>query len=372
MKSSWRTIALSAAAALVLAFAVMPRSRPTFRPWGELTGLSEQWRSAEADYYLLQTITSRAEAREVARALPAVRPGDAIFRFEAPLPAAAAARIEKSLREELAVIAPNGTAYPIAVVARVDSAALGGLYRRTVVLPDSPDEPCVVVFGVSPQNLRYPGVLATDRLLGTCGFYAAFGAPGRGMAEWMRGTNLALAAFYQRPSALGDGVERIEVRHLADATTRALAACAASRPGACAAALESPRVPWEEVWPWRRPTKALYERTPSAVPGVVTFTREYSGSTESAWLRAGLLSDLAGELGAERFAALWRDERVPTETFEAREGRAFDDWVRDRVVARVEPYAPGPGVAGVPLALALALAGAAAFAGIRYAKREMS
>lgn len=371
MNSIWRTIGLSLVAGLALAIVVKPRAREPFRPFGEYSRISAEARTASADADLLAQITSRAEAKEMARRLPPGRPGDATFRFEAPLTPAAAARIEKSLREELAAIAPQGTAHPIVVIARVDSVALGGSYRRLVVLPDDADDPCVVVFGVSPQNLRYPGVFATDRLLGSCGFYAAFGTPGPGMAQWMRETNLELASHYQRPSALGEGVDPIDVRSLGNEPLRALASCAARREGACLTALESPRVTWEEFWPWRRPSRELYDQAPSAVPGAVAFNR-YGVSINENWLRAGLLSDLARELGDERFGAIWRDERALAEAYEAREGRAFHDWVRDRVTARVEPYQPGPWIAGVPLALALALAGASAYAGIRFAKREMS
>jgi hypothetical protein len=371
MNTAWRSIGLSALAGVLFVIAIKPAPRPAFRFESDVSVLASEARTAAADADLLARITSRAEAAEMARALPPGRPGDAVFRFDAPLTPAAAARIEKSMREELAAIAPRGTAHPITVIARMDSFALGGSYRRTVVLPESADDPCVVIMGLSPQNLKYPGVFATDRLLGSCGFYAAFGAPGRGVAQWMRATNLELATHFQRPSSMGEGIDSIDVSSLANEPIRALASCAARRGDACVHALESPRTRWEDLWPWRRPSRALYERAPGAVPGVVAFDR-YGNSIDANWLRAGLLSDLAAELGSERFGAIWRDDRSPAEAYEAREGRAFDEWIRERVLARVAPYRPGPWVAGVPLALALAVSGAAVYAGIRFARRELS
>ena len=74
------------------------------------------------------------------------------------------------------------------------------------MLPTEPSGACTIVLRYPPLHQRTIGVSATDRLLGTCGFFAAFGEPGAGMRRWLLETNMSKAGFLQPPAAASERV----------------------------------------------------------------------------------------------------------------------------------------------------------------------
>lgn len=372
MNTTIRWVGGTVLVSMAFAYALVPTARVDWRPRSDNVSLrSEAWQTSARDLQVLKEIRLRAVSKALARALPLARSGDATFRFEAPLTAPSAARIERVMRVELDVVAPGGAAYPVAVIANADSGALITTYLRTVVLPEATGQPCVVVFSASPRNLTWPGVPATDRLLGTCGFYAAFGEPGAANKRWLIETQFRAAVHLQRPAALAADTTLADHQFFARTGKSDVLACQLGRADACLALLTPLPLQLEEANPWWRPSREMFDLARTAVPATESFSHD-DASRGSSWIEAGLLAELAAELGAERFGQLWRDQRPLPESYAALEGRPLEAWIQRYVSRRVVPFVPGSGLLSLPLGLAIALALFSTFVGIRFARREMS
>lgn len=374
MKPMLRWVGITALFAIVLAVALRPRGAPLIErdTNPDLTRARVAWQTANADVAWLRDLASRVKAYELARALPPARGGAVVSRHVAPISPAAAARVERILHAELATLAPQGPRHPIALIVIADSAAMGGNYKRHVVLPERDDQPCVIVFGTSPQNLRYPGTPATDRLLGTCGFYAAFGMPSKTMERWILETRLATAAYSMRPAALDEAREAVDPSYAVTRGQLPIASCAAGRAAGCLILLDPKPMSFDETnYFWRRPSREVFDASRSLHPYAESFDAG-TGYQLRQWTQLGLLAELSIAMGPERFALLWRDERPIAEAYEALEGRPIAEWIRTHVATRVEPYQPGPGLPALPWTLALVVVSGSGWLGIRYARRVMS
>lgn len=385
MNSIVRWVGGTALFSLTLAYALVPSPRDVSRSsTDDMSVRREAWQTSARDLQFMKLIRTRAVSKELARALPSALPPAlplalpsaqrfaATFRFEAPLTALSAARIERVMQNELDVLAPGGAAYPVAVIANVDSSALGDNYFRTVVLPEAPGQPCVVVFNISPRDVRWPGVAATDRLLGTCGFYAAFGEPGAANTRWLLATQMRAAVHLQRPAALAADTGRIDHKDLSRLGQSDVLSCQVGRADSCLALFSPapPRFDDSYRW-WWRPSREIFELERTGVPATALFGVN-DGSMGTDWIAAGLLAELAADLGPERFGQLWRDDRPLPESYAELEGRPLAAWIQLYVSRRVTPFQPGSGLLPLPLALAIALTALATYVGIRLARREMS
>lgn len=281
-----------------------------------------EYQAARARANALHELRARAEVRAIAVALPAVSPQAPLVRIDPRVPTDDAARVRDRFATEWREATGTAPRYPVALVVTVDTAVAGRLYTRAVALPESPDAPCAIIVSVSRRNFQFLGQAGSNRFLGACGFFAAFGAPGTEVASWLRGTRLASARYLLAPWSIDDDSSRL------DLSARygfyfgpgiELASCRAGRISACANVLSpDPRAlpPLESARP------ALWDELASYEPG----TEVYSSNAE--WsqggrsdVQSGLLAALAKDVGYERFGEMWRSSKPLAESYEAEAGR---------------------------------------------------
>jgi hypothetical protein len=202
---------------------------------------------------------------------------------------------------------------------------------------------------------------------GPCGFYAAFGHPGRPMAEWLRSWNHAfdmvadwdLPPADVRPRLVDEGFGPLPERFGFSAGTQSgldALACASDRPTRCTELLFG-----GEAY------RASYQRRRAEiVPGYVIRARWVIFGPHTAYL----LSDLAREIGRERFRQLWSSELPVDEAFASVVGTEIGAWTAGWLAERVGVKHYGPTV-GAPLTLAMVLMGVIATGvGVTIAQRR--
>ena len=228
------------------------------------------------------------------------------------------------------------------------------------LLPDSTDRStCLayvpIIYEGRPGPLKQNHPMATSELvellrngLGTCAYFAAFGAPGQEVARWMTSRHYDLALYPWKQNAKAEsktpvfgldpgkpGFWSFAYLYQPDAI-----ACMAGRPDACS-------------------RTALATRTGEAVPVV---------STEQNWWKppslAGAdryLADLVAAIGPERFGRFWNSE-LPVDTALASAMRMpVGEWTRRWQATLVPPIRLGP-TAPFSAMLLATLLGAAAVA----------
>lgn len=167
-----------------------------------------------------------------------------------------------------------------------------------------------------------------SNILGPCAFYARFGAPGRGLEEWLAATGGAFALrraesfdlpmpnVLPRPGLFGTfrysvaGAERIA----------SVAACARGRIEACDA-LVTGRDRRDEG-------PGLLQLRREGIPLVAARLGGISGNPFSA-TGEQLLARIEREFGPIAFERFWRSDRPVAEAFEAAFGLPLGEWVRD-------------------------------------------
>jgi len=251
--------------------------------------------------------------------------------------------------------------------------AAGGFYTQSVVLPERAGEPCVVRYVLQPASRSKFFPVASQRLLSTCAFHAAFGQPGEGTATWLSETRGIAARFLQVPPAFVGDTSRVALGIRIwgwDASSEAALGCRVGRLDACerfvgADVYSAVYTDWFEPQP--------IDRTPlrTEFPGVAV-NNSARWQPENWALRSAMMAGLLEEIGKERFGQLWRDPRGVQAAYAASAGEPFATWVHDYLAKRTEPYTPGPGIPPHQNALALAVAFAAASLAIYRARRAMT
>lgn len=274
----------------------------------------------------------------------------------ANVPTATRAGFERTLRDELAPLG-DSVRYPMRLHLVTDPLGKGG-YVRIAVLPRTAGAPCSIVVLLPADAPREIQPQRGDRLSGPCGFYAAFGAPGRGMEEWLIATRGMHAATDRArpeernatPQPMGPGDALVSP----DA-----AGCLAGNDSLCTEAFAG--------YQWARRIAQRDSLLAQATSGTVRAT-----AWSSSWIPGRNFSDLRDAMGEERFAQLWRSDKDPIAAYEEIEGRSIGHFVRDRLLLDVLPHRPGPLHADLPLALGLAVGTIAAILAIRLTKRQRS
>lgn len=337
------------------------------------------WISSAEQTRLLKRVVDRAEAREIAReiagALPRVRTEVPLVRIDPRIGRESAERVRRRFEHEVREAGGDASRYPLAFVVRIDSTNPTQIYQRAVALPERAGDPCTVVMTVpfTLRNTLFP--VATQRLLGTCAFYAAHGAPGPEVERWLRDTRVASAQYIARPNAfVGDtGDLKLGVRWYGwNTDAAALVRCRTGTEEACLRWL-SPDPAAPALFEQSREGVRAIDRTPlsTVAPGTEAY-QSGSWGGDLYLLRGGLLGTMASELGPERFGSLWRDTRPLEESFRANEGRTLGAWVADYVAERTEPYVAGPGLRLLPIVLSLALVVGATLLGIFRSPRRQT
>ena len=307
---------------------------------------------------MLGSVRERLVALEAARGPDARRSSNTTLAFvgDTELSATVRSAFERRVREELAPLG-DSLRYPVRVHIVYDS-EIATSYRRVVVLPRDNTEACVLVVLISrPQGLDVLP-LAQDRIVGTCGLYAAFGAPGRGMSSWLLETRgeRAIADIEVSGQRVG---ERHHLSGLDVYNAPEVAACMAGNDSACVVAwAQSPQS-------WRR------SPNDSAFAAVTAGTvRAYPYQARSA--PGSNLGELRSAMTDARFGELWRSGKAPIDAYQEIEGRSIALHMREQLLDELQPHRPGPIRAELPFVLGGALALGIAALTIRLTKRQRS
>lgn len=296
---------------------------------------------------------ARARVWETARGLAAdpaarkviVRPG---------LEPAAVRVFERVAREEMAAFERPRIALRVVVVPEPQPI---GSYRRYTVIPDNPNQPCVVVVAVA-ERARSLRVAEGSRLLGACGFYSRFGYPGSGMQEWLRASRGIAAAVDTVLAVPQRQPLREKLKGAQIGQVPAAAACLAGIEAGCAQVILDP-FGISEVTQIVPPS----ERT----GGVFVSFGGSSVSDEGQTLAA-----IREQVGDARFQAIWSSAQDPAEAYKTATGEHIAVFARPMLLRVAYPHRPGPLRAGLPLFLGLGIGLTAAAWAITRTGRERS
>ncbi len=367
---SWSVRSAGAALFALALFAVLLPDRRPARPWYErgweydtvMIAAERDWRAAASRRQTAERRWRRADAVARLSEVGAVR--GLTIRTDPRLPSHVREELGRIAAVELTAAGVNATQHPILVLGAADTAGLESRYTKGTILPLRESDPCGVVVRIPVRESRSFSISPTDRLLGTCAFYAAYGTPGTGMSQWLRDTQMASAAYLTPPASIAGDTGRIEFNSFE--SSWGLKGCRAGVARVCDLLFTTKA---SDVAMFNR--DATLDSVALEYPGV-TFFSAGSATSERSVVSGGLLAGVAADLGARRFTQLWTSDRSPSEAFATIEGRPSSDWVYDRVASHVEPYSRGPGPGTPRLIVSLALAVLVVAASARFTRRVMT
>ena len=368
-------------AALVAFSLIVPKRGDDSDLIGDALVRRGAWREYEAardQAIALHELRTRAEVRAIAEALPTVSPQLPLVRIDPRIPSEIAQRVRDRFLDEWREASANAPRYPVALVVTVvtvDTVLRSPVLTGAIALPEAPDAPCAVVVSVSPGYVPRLGLAGSQRFLGACGFFAAFGAPGSEVASWLRSTRLASARYLVAPWSITRDSGRIDIRAGFSFTygyvgSIEMVACRAGRVSACANLLSPDR---RALPPMASTRPALWDELASYEPGTEVYSYGWGWYAGGRGVyQSGLLAALAKDLGSERFGEIWRGPNSLAESYESEAGRPLTAWVADHLAQRTLPVHAGPGLPPVPAALGTALTLIALGLGLRFAPRRVS
>lgn len=377
MSAGWRVAVATVLLALGAVVLLVPGAEPVERDWfvgwypedPELESAARRrWAIGRTEAALAEAL-DRVDARERARAARRGASPGLSFRMDPAIPAPLRSEIERAARDEIAAAGHGAPRHPVVVVAAMADDSRTSRYMRWVVLPEEAADPCVVLFRFSPASIATERLAVTDRALGTCAFYAAFGTPGSRMSAWLRSTGLRSAGFLLPPAAIADDTARIAIsRTTSGSTSLGLRACAVGRAAACRGLFSPERdrlrsLRWDAL-SWSPPP--IVETDEVAAFSSTILSSEFSRVTY------GLLSAMATAVGPAQFESVWRSAQPPDEAFQAQMGEPIEAWLQRHVAARIEPYHAGAMPPASRVLAVIALIAAASAAGIGWAPRRVS
>lgn len=286
------------------------------------------------------------------RAAAARHPASAVI-VDASVPVAMRSIVDSVARASWRGLGSTASAERAAIFVYVDTARfLAGMAIRNptptaetfYALPEATGGRCVTLIRLSAASEALVGHVAP----GICGFYAAFGAPGRRVGAWLAGTRYALArrAAWAAPDETLDGAYGLAYGLSADG-----ASCLDHASVACLGALGI-----------------------RAVPAVTTITMSVDDEANmpagmiadvgaNDWELAGvslerMLSDVVRDVGTSRFGAFWSSDAAPDVAFARATGASLRSWTHEWLATHLRMPADRPAPRArslVWLALALPL-----------------
>ena len=377
MTPAWKGGLGTLALALLLVALLTPSAEQGPRwPWFEEEYLSDPELLRAARFHnasrqqdaALTWAWRRVDTRERAQAASRNATPGLTLRFDPAVPPQLRADVERTVAAEVAMLGAGAPRHPVVVLSVVDPEDRSGRYNRATVLPADVHAPCAVVLRFSGEGLQAAHIPVTDRVLGTCAFHAAFGAPGRGMNAWLLATNMAAASYLVAPSAIAGDTAPLLFGRARSIDAFAALACIAGRAEGCARPFSSDTAAAALV---RDPWTAAYRR-PIVDSRDVAMHTSTSMTERDSRISDGLLSALATSLGPERFTRIWGSDRAPQEEFAAQEGRPLTEWTGEYFRSQAAPYHAGPMLPSERSLLVFALAIAAAMAALGWSRREIS
>ncbi len=307
-----------------------------------------------------------ADSRARARAAAGLGQG-LLVRAEGGATTEQRAKVEVIAREELRALGVAEPRHPIAVIVTVDTTAFYPRFERAVVLPHGPGEACGIVLRISGRFPQFHGMGNTDRLLGTCGFFAVYGTPGPGMLRWLNETRMRRAAYLQRPESHGDGVVRDPGEVNAANRSESVVACRAGRMEGCRMLFNAEGEERENEMFWMRAMPVV-----APVDSSVAMYGPWTIGSSRVAISYGLLANLASDVGPEKFSAIWTSVQEPEEAFLTVSGRSVGELVAEQLRTRLVEYRAGPGLPASQWLLALGMIGVPLGLVLRFAGRVLS
>lgn len=346
-------IGVAFAAHLILA----PPSVGTIQEFPEMPESEREvyrlWMSRADSARSLRQLLGEAEALERGHRLVA-RGGSAIFSADAGIPAFTVARYRDPVGRALERY-PDADASRVRVHVSLSTDPNAG-FETTFLLPATPDEPCLVLMEIDARYLDRIAPGPRDDLLGPCGFFARYGAPGAGMRDWLEHTRAA-SAFTEVETSLISGTR----------TRRPPPTTFSSSTGTRSGCLAGTLALCERYF-----TGGAQWRGALAPQWLARVTRPSRVVWRSFGESRMNLARLRTRIGDEAFLQVWRSDAEPSVAVRRAAGQDLGTLVRDMLLDAYPVYRPGPWPATVPLVLGLVLAVAAAIAAVRLAPRRQT
>lgn len=270
----------------------------------------------------------------------------------------AAAFVDSLVRAEVRRLAIVDTAMRVFITRPTSDSARGSALRArrpfdvSWLLPDSTRATCLTVVRLNRDDVSNLLIATGTSLMGPCAFVARFGRPGPHVERWLQATEYAFAA-YAAWSNTGLWTTRTdETPHPKRSLTVTQAQCV--------------------MGDWARCRSLLaIDSMPAAAPESdftpVTFRDFSMGGPRLGRYERLFLSDVARDLGPERFGAFWRSQEPVAAAYTSASGRALEAdasaWLR-------RFYDGSPGGPTVPAATLGAFAAALLVAGLTTIRRR--
>jgi hypothetical protein len=368
--STWRW-AVAPLGALLLAMGLSVGIAPrTSSP--EVYGL-RNWGRSEYDATIMKLFALRdsaqayrmawelADTRERAAVEPPAPTGLTV-RADANVPSRFTTAFGDIARAELTSLT-TAARHPVVLRLLVDSTANSN-FRRAVVIPATAASPCVVHVRLSDGFLQRTQIRVVSQVLGVCGLYAKFGAPGEGMTKFLTRTSLATAGAHTSDVPRSPFDARTLRGGSAVGYEPFALACAVGRLDQCKAIFEG-RESFVLGWMGDMPSRVAPPRRLTNAMRIAVFSDNAYDVPRFARLAA-----LRATLGDDRFSLLWASKDEPAVEFARREGRPLDALVSETMRGPAFRYHRGSAPYGWQLAIGLLIVAAFVAWAVAKAPRE--
>jgi len=337
--SFWRWGASVTAACVAVAFMVLPfppvaprawestDPAPVLKEFGKLSEDAARAHVAVREYRATQALDRWSATPN--------RRDTTLIRIDPSVPPNVAATVRSIVAEQWASLGIAPSAAHAEVFVYLDSTAIkragDTLTSRRVLearrfvdvvfaLPPATDgNRCVALVRLRGSTSAHLNALRSQSLIGTCGFFAAFGNPGAGMAQWLAAARFRLARQSDWTVARPPATDESSIYSL----SRPAGECLTGSSSRCDDALLTNAAAGQLVGlPARRLAWVLDPGTSWDVPSV---RREpiTLGSADGQFM-----ADVARSLGPERFKTFWQGAGSPTVAFRAAAGMELSQWTQ--------------------------------------------
>lgn len=335
----WRWIAGVAVGCAAIAAMLLPFPPTTPRTWATnapapLLGEMRKLTAAAGEAYA--GVRAYRAAQALDRWTSVSRGADTtLIRLDRSVPPNVAATVRATVAEQWAGLATPVSGADAEVFVFVDSTSIpraaDSLGSRRLLeprrfvdvafaLPQATDgKRCVALVRLRGSSPAHLNALGNQSLVGTCGFFAAFGSPGDRVRTWLAATGYRFARRSDWSVARPPATDVTSLYSLSESAGECLTG---SRAG-CAAAL------WTNASPNNVGPGSVGRLAWVLDPTVLTSARNAAmRSTTLGSAEDQLLADAARSLGAERFRQFWRASSAPDTAFLAAAGVGLDEWTQ--------------------------------------------
>jgi hypothetical protein len=255
-----------------------------------------------------------------------------------------------------------------------------GAIAFNYVLPDPGSaEPCVVIARVRTIDVveqmprrrmaELSSTTTSDRLLGPCAFYEAFGQPGTHVDTWLRSRGWSFGQRSNFGTSMGAWIapewDRRDFK-LHDLVSDQGMGCAVGDDAMCLRALTEPETDWQ-----RRIARGAWVTTARFNPFTQSYAYHRGAEFDFGPREWTLLADMARDVGPDRFTAFWQSQLPLPEAFAGATGTSLAQWTREWIIGTYGQPTRGPLVTRTSIAFAMLLVLSAVGASSVVARRRV-